>query len=95
MPLDLEDVRRIAFLARIALTDAEAAEIEAQLNGIFGLVERLKAIDTTGIEPMAHAQDVMLRLREDAVTESDEHQLFHAIAPQVEQDLYLVPKVIE
>ena len=95
MSLDLEDVRRIAFLARIAVTDAEAAEVEAQLNGILGLVEKLKAIDTTGIEPMAHAQDVMLRLREDVVTESDQHQLFHAIAPQVERDLYLVPKVIE
>jgi aspartyl-tRNA(Asn)/glutamyl-tRNA(Gln) amidotransferase subunit C len=95
MTLELEDVRRIAFLARIAVTDAEAVEVQSQLNDIFGLVEKLQAIDTTGIEPMAHAQDVMLRLREDVVTEFDQHQLFHAIAPQVERDLYLVPKVIE
>jgi aspartyl-tRNA(Asn)/glutamyl-tRNA(Gln) amidotransferase subunit C len=95
MSLELEDVHRIAFLARLEVTDAEAAEVHAQLDGIFGLIERLKAVDTAGIEPMAHAQDVMLRLREDVVTESDQHQLFHAIAPRVERDLYLVPKVIE
>jgi aspartyl-tRNA(Asn)/glutamyl-tRNA(Gln) amidotransferase subunit C len=95
MSFDLEDVRRIAFLARIEVTDAEAAEVRLQLNGIFRLVEQLKTVDTTGIEPMPHAQDVALRLRDDVVTETDQHELFHAIAPQVEADLYLVPKVIE
>ena len=95
MSLSLDDVRRIAHLARIEVTDAEAAAVQTQLNGIIGLVEQLKAADTRGIEPMSHARDVALRLREDAVTEADRHRAFQAIAPQVEADLYLVPKVIE
>ena len=95
MSLSLDDVRRIAHLARIAVDEADVAAVQQQLNGILGLVEQLKAVDTTGIEPMAHAQDVLLRLREDRVTEADQHRLFQSIAPQVEADLYLVPKVIE
>ena len=95
MSLSLDDVRRIAHLARLAVTDAELLGVRQQLNGILGLVEQLKAADTAGIEPMAHAQDVWLRLRADRVTEPDQHQLFQSIAPQVEANLYLVPKVIE
>jgi aspartyl-tRNA(Asn)/glutamyl-tRNA(Gln) amidotransferase subunit C len=95
MSLSLDDVRRIAALARLAVTDADLAPVQAQLNGIFGLVEQLRAADTAGIEPMAHAQDVMLRLREDRVSEQDQHERFQSIAPQVEAALYLVPKVIE
>jgi aspartyl-tRNA(Asn)/glutamyl-tRNA(Gln) amidotransferase subunit C len=95
MSLSLDDVRRIAHLARIAVTEAEVAAVQQQLNGIFGLVEQLNAARTDDTAPMAHAQDVMLRLREDAVTEGDQHKLFQSIAPQVEADLYLVPKVIE
>jgi aspartyl-tRNA(Asn)/glutamyl-tRNA(Gln) amidotransferase subunit C len=95
MSLSLDDVRRIAALARLAVTDAELAPVQAQLNGIFGLVEQLRAANTAGIEPMAHAQDVMLRLREDRVSEQDQHERFQSIAPQVEAALYLVPKVIE
>jgi aspartyl-tRNA(Asn)/glutamyl-tRNA(Gln) amidotransferase subunit C len=95
MSLSLDDVRRIAHLARIEVTDAEAAAVQGELNGILGLVEQLQAADTRGIEPMYHARDVGLRLREDAVTEADQHHAFQAIAPQVEADLYLVPKVIE
>jgi aspartyl-tRNA(Asn)/glutamyl-tRNA(Gln) amidotransferase subunit C len=96
MSLSLDDVRRIAHLARIEVTEAETAAVHAQLNGIIGLVEQLKAANTRGIEPMSHARDVGLRLREDTVTEADQqHQVFQAIAPQVEADLYLVPKVIE
>jgi aspartyl-tRNA(Asn)/glutamyl-tRNA(Gln) amidotransferase subunit C len=95
MSLSLDDVRRIAYLARIEVTDAEAAAVQRELNGILGLVEQLKAAETRGIEPMSHARDVTLRLREDAVTEADQRRAFQAIAPQVEADLYLVPKVIE
>jgi len=95
MSLSLDDVRRIARLARIEVTDAEAAAVQGELNGILGLVGELQAADTRGIEPMSHARDVGLRLREDAVTEADQHRAFQAIAPQVEADLYLVPKVIE
>jgi aspartyl-tRNA(Asn)/glutamyl-tRNA(Gln) amidotransferase subunit C len=95
MALSLDEVRRIALLARVAVTEAEVVEVRQQLNGIFGLVEQLKAVDTTGIEPMAHALGLTLRLREDVVTEPDEHPLFQSVAPQVEAELYLVPRVIE
>ena len=95
MPLNLEDIHRIAMLARIEITDAEASAAREQLNGILNMIETMQAVDTEGIEPMSHAQDVILRLREDAVSETDRHVDFQAIAPQVEADLYLVPKVIE
>jgi aspartyl-tRNA(Asn)/glutamyl-tRNA(Gln) amidotransferase subunit C len=95
MSLSLDDVKRIAYLARIAIDDKEAAAVLKQLSGIFALIEQMQAVDTTGIEPMSHAQDVVLRLRSDAVTEFDQHKLFQSIAPQVEAGLYLVPKVIE
>ena len=95
MSLSLDDVKRIAYLARIAIDDIEAAAVLKQLSGIFTLIEQMQAVDTTGIEPMSHAQDVVLQLRDDAVTESDQHELFQSVAPQVEAGLYLVPKVIE
>ncbi|MFI4923330.1 MAG: Asp-tRNA(Asn)/Glu-tRNA(Gln) amidotransferase subunit GatC [Burkholderiales bacterium] len=95
MSLSLDDVKRIAYLARIAIDDIEAAAVLKQLSGIFALIEQMQAVDTTGIEPMSHAQNVVLRLRDDAVTESDQHELFQSVAPQVEAGLYLVPKVIE
>jgi len=95
MPLSLDDVRRIASLARLATGEQEATSILDQLNGIFGLIEELQAVDTSGIEPMSHAQEIVLRLREDVVTEADQHELFQIQAPQVEAGLYLVPKVID
>lgn len=95
MSLTLDEVRRIAHLARIEISEAEAVQTLGQLNNIFALMERMQAIDTTGVEPMTHAQARELRLREDAVTEGDQHELFQSVAPQVEAGLYLVPKVIE
>ncbi|HUW49868.1 MAG TPA: Asp-tRNA(Asn)/Glu-tRNA(Gln) amidotransferase subunit GatC [Sulfuricella sp.] len=95
MSLNLADVKRIAYLARIAVEEDEMPGYLQQLSNILDLAEQMQAVDTTGIEPMAHAQDVMLRLRDDAVMETDRHEAFQAIAPQVEADLYLVPKVIE
>jgi aspartyl-tRNA(Asn)/glutamyl-tRNA(Gln) amidotransferase subunit C len=95
MSLTLDQVKRIAHLARLAVTDAEAEQVRGQLNDIFALIERMQAVDTEGVAPMAHAQDVSLRLRDDAVTEADRHADFQAVAPQVEAGLYLVPKVIE
>lgn len=89
------DVERIAHLARIEITEAEIAPIAEQLARILGLVDEMQAVDTTGIPPMAHAQDLACRLREDVVTETDQHELFQSIAPQVEAGLYLVPRVIE
>ena len=95
MALSLNDVMRIAHLARIEIGPREAAQVLAQLRGIFALIEEMQAVDTEGIEPMSYAQDVMLRLRDDVVTESDQHTLFQSVAPQTEAGLYLVPKVIE
>lgn len=95
MSLTLQDVKRVAMLARIAVTDQEAAAYQQQLNGIFGLIEEMQAVDTTGVTPMSHAQDVHQRLRDDIVTETDQHEKFQAVAPQVEAGLYLVPRVIE
>jgi len=66
-----------------------------QLSGIFALIQKMQVVDTAGIEPMSHAQDVVLRLRDDVVTESDQHELFQSVAPKVQAGLYLVPKVIE
>jgi aspartyl-tRNA(Asn)/glutamyl-tRNA(Gln) amidotransferase subunit C len=95
MALTLADVQRVAHLARIEITPAEADTTLRKLAGLFGLIEEMQKIDTRGIEPMSHAQDVVLTLREDVVTETDNHALFQSIAPQVEAGLYLVPKVIE
>ena len=95
MALSFDDVKRIATLARTAVSEAEAEQALAQLSGIFGLIERRQAVDTSGIEPMSHAQYLILRLREDRVTEADQRALFQSVAPQVEGGLYLVPKVIE
>ncbi len=93
--LSRDDVHRIAELARIEVPEDRVAAVQQTLNGIFGLIEQMRAVDTTGVEPMAHAIDVTQRLREDRVTHSDQHVLFQAGAPQVEDGLYLVPKVIE
>ncbi|HTP95594.1 MAG TPA: Asp-tRNA(Asn)/Glu-tRNA(Gln) amidotransferase subunit GatC [Burkholderiales bacterium] len=95
MPLSLDDVRRIAQLARIAVEPSEAERVLADLDRIFALIGEMQAVDTEGVEPMSHAQDVTLRLRDDAVTEPDRRELLQSIAPSVERGLYLVPKVIE
>jgi aspartyl-tRNA(Asn)/glutamyl-tRNA(Gln) amidotransferase subunit C len=95
MSLTLEQVRRVAHLARIEISDAEAQSTLGHLNGIFALIEEMQAVDTAGVEPMAHAQDLAQRLRADRVTEADRREAFQAVAPQTEAGLYLVPKVIE
>jgi len=95
MALTLDDVYRIAHLARIEIDAAEAAEVHAKLGAIFGVLDALGAIDTTGVMPMAHAQDVALPLREDVVTERDQRDLFQRLAPAVQDGLYLVPRVVE
>jgi aspartyl-tRNA(Asn)/glutamyl-tRNA(Gln) amidotransferase subunit C len=95
MSLSLDDVSRIARLARIEISPAEAERTRDQLNGILAFVEQLQAVNTDGIAPLAHAVDVVQRLRPDTVTESDHRDAFQAIAPETEAGLYLVPKVIE
>jgi aspartyl-tRNA(Asn)/glutamyl-tRNA(Gln) amidotransferase subunit C len=93
--LSLEDVRRLADLARIEFSEAESRGLLAELNGILSMVERMRAVDTSGVEPMSHPQDARQRIREDRVTEADQRELFQSIAPSVEDGLYLVPRVIE
>ena len=98
MSLTPEQVRRVAHLARIEISEPEVHSTLGHLNEIFGLIEAMQAVDTSGVEPMAHAQDVAQRLRADRVTESgqlDQRAAFQAIAPETEGGLYLVPKVIE
>lgn len=95
MSLDADQVRRIAFLARVAISESEATAARNQLNDIFAMIEKMQAVDTRSIEPMVHGQDVKLRLREDIATEADQRALFQTIAPQIQSGFYLVPKVIE
>jgi len=95
MSLTPEDVIRVAHLARLAVDDADVASHATQLARILGLVEQMNAVDTGGIEPMAHPQDVGLRLRADEITAPDRREALLAVAPAAEAGLYLVPKVIE
>jgi aspartyl-tRNA(Asn)/glutamyl-tRNA(Gln) amidotransferase subunit C len=95
MSLSLDEVRHIAKLARLELAAGDAEATQAKLNGIFGLIEEMQAVDTDGVEPMSHPQELAKRLRNDAVSECDRRAAFQAVAPQTEAGLYLVPKVIE
>lgn len=95
MNLSLNDVKRIADLARIEIDDTQAQATLTQLSSIFNLIETMQSVDTSSVEPMSHSQSVTQRLREDIVTESDQRALFQALAPQVAEGLYLVPQVIE
>lgn len=95
MKLTLDDIRRIAQLARIEIDAQAAREVHAKLESIFAMIDELQAVDTTGVEPMSHAQDVVLSMREDRVTETDQHARYQAVAPAVEDGLYLVPRVVE
>ncbi len=95
MSLTIDDVLRIAHLARIEVTENEAQATLTKLGGILGLIEQMQAVDTAGVAPMSHSQDVTQRLRDDVVTETNQRELFQANAPAVENGLYLVPKVIE
>ena len=95
MSLTRTDVEKVARLARLAMSDQEIQSAQAQLNNIFGLIAEMQAVDTRGVEPMSHSQDLAQRLREDVVTEANQREAFQAVAPQVEQGVYLVPQVIE
>jgi len=99
MPLTLQDVRKIAHLARLELGAGEQDAMLSQLNDFFGIVEKMGTVDTTGIEPLSHPvaaiQDVTLRLAEDVASEPNQRELNQRSAPAVENGLFLVPKVIE
>ena len=99
MSLTPQDIDRIANLARLALKPEESERMLAQINGFFSIVEAMQAVDTTGVQPMAHPvaaiQDVQLRLRDDVVSEPNHREANQQSAPAVERGLFLVPKVIE
>jgi len=95
MALELDDVKRVAHLARVAVDEAEAQAVLSQINDVFKLIAEMQAVDTREVAPMSHSLDVVQRLRDDAVTEGDQHALFQSVAPHVEGGYYLVPKVIE
>ena len=95
MSLTLTDVEKIAKLSRLALTDNEKTATLTKLNAVFELVEKMQAVNTDDVEPMAHPHEVALRLRSDDVTETHHAKDYLAVAPEVAQRLYLVPHVIE
>ena len=95
MGLSAEDIQRLAHLARIDVDSHAIRDVQAKLDAILGLIDELQAIDTTGVAPMAHTQDVVLPLRDDVVTEPDRHALYQRLAPAVQDGLYLVPRVVE
>jgi len=93
--LSLEDLKSLCILSRLEIASEEMDGVADKLSEIVTLVDSLQAVDTAGVEPMAHPLDRAQRLREDRVTESDNHLRYQRNAPRVEQDLYLVPRVIE
>lgn len=104
MALSTDDIKKIAHLARIEVTDSDAAATLSKLTGILGLIEQMQAVNTEGIKPMSHSQDVVQRLRDDVVTKTNQRDVFQKISPvlgngsaelAVGSGLYLVPKVIE
>ena len=95
MSLSRTDVEKIAHLARLAIDESDIDGYANELSNILELVEQMNAVETAGIQAMAHPLDAVQRLRPDTVTESDQRDHFQEIAPQVESGLYLVPKVIE
>ena len=99
MSLSASDIARIASLARLQLASDESERMLSQINGFFDLVERMRSVDTAGVEPLAHPVaaigDITLRLRDDVVSEPDNREANQKSAPAVEAGLFLVPKVIE
>jgi aspartyl-tRNA(Asn)/glutamyl-tRNA(Gln) amidotransferase subunit C len=95
MSLTTDEVKKIAYLARLGIDKQDVESYATDLSGILDLMARMSELNTGDIEPMAHPMDQVQRLRADVVTEPDNREKFQAIAPQVEAGLYLVPKVIE
>lgn len=99
MALTSQDIDRIANLARLALSPEESERMLSQLNGFFGIVEKMQAVDTSGMQPLAHPvaaiQDIALRLREDVASEPNQREANMRNAPAQGEGLFLVPKVIE
>ena len=95
MSLSPEEVKKIAFLARLSIQENHIEQYSQDLSSIFGLVEQMNAAATDNIEPMAHPQDSMQRLRDDKVTETNQRDKLLSNAPLQEDGLFLVPKVLD
>ena len=95
MAFDKAEVEKIAHLARLHISDSEADEVTARIGDILGLIDQMQSVDTDGVEPLAHPLDVVQRLREDVITEKDQRQDLQTLAPNSQDGLYLVPKVLE
>jgi len=95
MSLDVSEVEKIAHLARLGIDEKDVPEYALNLSNILDLVEQMSAVDTSGVEPMAHPLELAQRLRADVVTEADQRERFQENAPKVEDGLFLVPQVIE
>jgi len=95
MSIDADEVKKIAFLARLKIADADIPDYVSNLSNILDLVAQMDSVNTDNVLPMSHPFDAVQRLRDDVVTESDRREDFQAIAPKTEDGLYLVPKVIE
>ena len=95
MALDKSDIEKIAQLARLQISDDEAQQVTSRITDILALIDQMQAVDTSGVEPMAHPLDMVQRLRDDEVTEQDQREAMLKLAPASEDGVYLVPKVIE
>ena len=95
MSLDADEVKKIAYLARLKIDEADIPGYVSNLSNILDLVEQMNAVDTTGVLPMSHPLDAVQRLRKDEVRETNQREAFQRIAPSTEDGLYLVPRVIE
>jgi aspartyl-tRNA(Asn)/glutamyl-tRNA(Gln) amidotransferase subunit C len=95
MSLDTDDIKAIAKLARLKIDEADVPSYATNLSNILDLVEQMNSVDTDGVVPMSHPLDVVQRLREDVVTETNQREEFQMVAPATQDGLYLVPKVIE
>ena len=95
MNIERQEIEKLATLARIAIDDSTFSEVSQRLSSVLDLVDQLQAVDTEGVEAMSHPMQATQRLREDEVTETNQREAFQAIAPETEDGLFLVPKVIE
>ena len=95
MSLEASEIKKIAHLARLGINADDIPEYSRNLSDILAFVEQLNAVDTSGVEPLAHPLEATQRLRADVVTETDNRDDFQQLAPEIESGLYLVPQVIE
>ena len=95
MAFDRSEVEKVAHLARLHISDAEADEVTSRITDILELIDKMQSVDTDAVEPLAHPLDVKQRVRPDQVTETDRRAQLQTLAPEAESGLYLVPKVIE